>query len=54
MRSPVAAIHTFLVGITAQAIQFLPRGVHGALDAWSRRIARKRALQRQRASRPKG
>jgi hypothetical protein len=50
----VAVIHTFLVGVTAQAIRILPRGVHTALDAWSRRVARKRALQRQRAGRPKG
>jgi hypothetical protein len=53
----VASLHTFLVGLTAQAIHLLPRGVHGALDAWSRRVAHGRALrrqQRQRAIRPKG
>jgi hypothetical protein len=50
----VAAIHTFLVGLTARAIDHLPRRMHGALDAWSRRVARERALRRQRANRPKG
>lgn len=50
----MAVIHTFLVGLTARAIDHLPRGVHGALDAWSRRVARQRALRRQRAGRPKG
>jgi hypothetical protein len=50
----VAVIHTFLVGLTARAIDHLPRGVHGALDAWSRRVAHERALRRQRAGRPKG
>lgn len=52
-RSLLATIHTFLVGLTAQAIRRLPRGVHGALDAWSRRVARERAEKRQRAIRPK-
>jgi hypothetical protein len=50
----MAVIHTFLVGLTAQAIHLLPRPLHGALDAWSRRLARKRALRRQRTTRPKG
>jgi hypothetical protein len=56
----VASLHTFLVGVTAQAIHLLPRGMHGALDAWSRRVAHDRAVQRQqrtqrqRAIRPKG
>jgi hypothetical protein len=50
----MAVIHTFLVGVTAQAIHLLPRSLHGALDAWSRRRAHERALRRQRSIRPKG
>jgi hypothetical protein len=49
----LATIHTFLVGLTAHAIRRLPCGVHGALDTWSRRVARERAEKRQRAIRPK-
>ncbi|MEJ8840263.1 hypothetical protein [Ramlibacter sp. AN1133] len=49
----MAAIHTFLVRLTTQAIRLLPRRVQGALDAWSRRVAHARALRRQRAIRPK-
>lgn len=45
----MTGIHNFLIGITTQAIGLLPRRVHGALDAWSRRVARKRAARRQRA-----
>jgi len=45
----LAVIHTFLVGVTVQAIGLLPRRVHGALDAWSRRVARDRAQRRQRS-----
>jgi hypothetical protein len=52
-RSLVAVVHTFLVGLTAQAIGLLPRRVHAAMDAWSRRVARNRALQRQRAGQRK-
>lgn len=50
----MAAIHTFLVGLTAKAIQYLPRRLRGALDAWSLRVARARAERRQRTIRPKG
>lgn len=50
----VAGIHTFLIGLTLRAVRLLPRQAHDALDAWSRKVARDRALQRQRAARQKG
>jgi hypothetical protein len=49
----VPGIHTFLVGLALRVVHLLPRRAHEALDAWSRRVARERALQRQRASKKK-
>jgi hypothetical protein len=46
-------IHTFLIGLAMRIVHLLPRQAHDALDAWSRRVARERALQRQRAGKPK-
>ena len=48
------AIHSFLVGLVARLTRLLPQRMHGALDAWSRRIAQRRALRRQQTIRPKG
>ena len=48
-----AGIHTFLISLTLRIVRLLPRQAHDALDAWSRRVARERALRRQRAARPK-
>lgn len=44
-------VHGFLVDLVARLVHLLPRSAHSALDAWSLRVARKRALRRQRASR---
>lgn len=39
-----ATVHTSLV---SQLVHFLPRPLLGALDAWSHRVARRRAALRQ-------
>jgi hypothetical protein len=44
-------LHGRLIGLISRAIQLLPRSVRGALDAWSQRVARRRALRRQRTGR---
>lgn len=51
--SIVPGIHTFLIALALRVVQLLPRRAHEALDAWSRRVARDRALQRQRRARHK-
>ena len=50
--NPVPArVHGFLIDLLARMVRLLPRSVHSALDAWSSRVARKRALRRQQALR---
>jgi hypothetical protein len=49
----VPGIHTFLVSLALRVVHLLPRRAHEALDAWSRRVARERALQRQRGIKSK-
>ena len=51
--STVPGIHTFLVALTLRVVRLLPRQAHDALDAWSRRVARERAFQRQRGPKQK-
>jgi hypothetical protein len=41
-----ATVHTFLISLTVRLIDLLPPSVRGELDAWSHRVARKRAQQR--------
>jgi hypothetical protein len=49
----VPTVHTLLVTLTFRVIQLLPRPVRAALDGWSQRVAHRRALRRQQASRTK-
>jgi len=41
-------LHNTLFLVVQQVIRSLPAPVIGALDAWSSRVARRRALERQR------
>jgi DNA-directed RNA polymerase specialized sigma24 family protein len=43
-----ASLHNTLIVMVFQAVRVLPAPVRRALDAWSHRTARRRALQRQR------
>jgi hypothetical protein len=43
-----AGLYAALLGLVLQALRLLPASVHSALDAWSHRVARRRALERQR------
>jgi DNA-directed RNA polymerase specialized sigma24 family protein len=43
-----ASLHNTLILTVSQALRALPTPVRRALDAWSYRTARRRALQRQR------
>lgn len=43
-----ASLHNTLIVVVTQAIRGLPAPVRKALDAWSARVARRRALERQR------
>jgi hypothetical protein len=43
-----ASLHTMLFFLSRQVIRSLPVPVLRALDAWSHRVARRRALERQR------
>ncbi|GAB3764469.1 hypothetical protein GCM10028796_19570 [Ramlibacter monticola] len=42
-----ASLHNSLILLAHQVIRSLPAPVLGALDAWSQRVARRRALKRQ-------
>jgi hypothetical protein len=43
-----AGLHATLLGLVLHALRLLPGSLRGALDAWSHRVARRRALERQR------
>lgn len=45
----MARIHNVLIALALRAVHRLPPSVRAALDAWSLRVARGRALRRQRA-----
>jgi len=42
-----ASLHNTLILLASQMVRSLPAPVLGALDAWSHRVARRRALKRQ-------
>ena len=42
-----ASLHNTLILLAHQVVRSLPAPVLGALDAWSHRVARRRALKRQ-------
>ena len=42
-----ASLHSSLIHLAHEVIRQLPAPVLGALDAWSYRVARRRALKRQ-------
>lgn len=42
-----ASLHNSLILLAHQVVRSLPAPVLGALDAWSHRVARRRALKRQ-------
>ena len=42
-----ATLHNTLILLAHQVVRSLPAPVLGALDAWSHRVARRRALTRQ-------
>jgi hypothetical protein len=42
-----ASLHNTLIILAHQVVRSLPAPVLGALDAWSHRVARRRALKRQ-------
>jgi hypothetical protein len=42
-----ASLHNSLILLAHQAVRSLPTPVLAALDAWSHRVARRRALKRQ-------
>lgn len=42
------SLHASLIGLVIQAVHSLPRPLLRALDAWSARVARRKALARQR------
>jgi hypothetical protein len=42
-----ASLHNSLILLAGQLVRGLPAPVKRALDAWSLRVARRRALQRQ-------
>jgi len=44
-----ASLHATLLALVTAALRRLPAPVRRALDAWSHRVARRRALERQRA-----
>lgn len=43
-----ASLHNTLILMVNQVVQGLPAPLRRALDAWSLRVARRRALERQR------
>jgi hypothetical protein len=43
-----ASLHNTLILLISQMVRGMPASLRRALDAWSHRVARRRALERQR------